>query len=70
MPPAEPDGGVGDVFIVGFDNAQAVVAVRRVSRTDDPDLRYYGVEFVSLERAFEGAVYEVIGRRRADDPTL
>ena len=68
--PTYPWIGVDDVVIVGFDGARAVVSVRRATRTDDPDLRYYGVEFVSLERAFETAVYQVIGRCRGSDPPL
>src|SRR5947207_2851205 len=61
--PAGPDGGrVGDMFVLGFNNARAVVEVRRVSHTDDAQLRYFGLEFVALERGFEREVYEVIGR--------
>ena len=59
----------GDLVIVGFNNARAVVGVRRVSPTDDADLRYYRVEFVSPEPAFEREVYEVIGRGRTNHPT-
>ena len=61
--PTYPRIGVDDLAIVGFNNARAVVTVRRISQTDDPDLRYYGVEFVSMERAFESELYEVTGRR-------
>ena len=60
--PADPEGAVGDVFIVSFNNARAVVEVRRVSTTDDPSLRYYGVEFVTMERDFEREAHEVIAR--------
>ena len=52
-----------DFVVIGFNNARAVVTVRRVSGTDDPDLRYYGVEYVTLEREFERELYQVIGRR-------
>jgi hypothetical protein len=60
--PADPQGAIGDVFIVSFNNARAIVEVRRVSTTDDPSLRYYGVEFVTMERDFEREAHEVIAR--------
>ena len=59
-----------DLVIVGFNNTRAVVGVRRVSPTDDADLRYYRVEFVSMESAFEREVYEVIGRCRPNHENL
>ena len=61
--PTYPTVHVDDLMIVGFNNARAVVSVRRVSPTDDVDLRYYGVEFVSMEPVFQREVYDVIGRR-------
>src|SRR5438552_18120135 len=63
--PAEPGVGVGDWVIVGFNNARAVVDVRRVIPTDDAGQRFYWVEFVSKEPAFECEVHELIGRRNA-----
>ena len=63
--PAQPGVGVGDWVIVGFSNARAVVDVRRVIPTDDADQRFYWVEFVSMERAFEREVHELLGRRKA-----
>jgi len=63
--PAEPAVGVGDWVIIGFNNARAVVDVRRVIPTDDAGQRFYWVEFVSKEPAFECEVHELIGRRNA-----
>ena len=60
--PADPIATVGDLFIICFDEARAVVEVRRFSPTDDMQLHYYGVQFVAMERAFERGVFEVIGR--------
>ena len=68
--PTHPWVRVDDMMIVGFNNARAIVGVRRVSPTDDADLRYYRVEFVSMEPAFERELYDVIGRARANHPTL
>jgi hypothetical protein len=67
--PAEPDRGVGDLFVAGLDNARAIVAVRRVNPTDHAELCYYGVEFVARGRAFERAVYEMIDGPQAGDST-
>src|SRR5688500_465348 len=39
--PTYPWVRVNDMMIIGFNNARAVVDVRRVSPTDDADLRYY-----------------------------
>jgi hypothetical protein len=61
--PTYPTVHVDDMMIIGFNDARAVVSVRRVSPTDDVDLRYYGVEFVSMEPVFQREVYDVIGRR-------
>ena len=66
--PADPAVGVDDLVTIGFNNARAVVEIRRVNPTDDADLRHYGVEFVSLEQAFEREVYELIGRTRPSHP--
>ena len=68
--PTYPWVRVNDMMIIGFNNARAVVDVRRVSPTDDADLRYYRVEFISMDAAFEAEVYEVLGRGRTSDPTL
>ena len=62
--PAEPGVRVGDWVIVGFNNARAVVDVRRVITGDDADHRFYWVEFVSVERAFEREVHELIERSK------
>jgi len=62
--PTDPWVRVNDLMVVGFNRGQAVVSVRRVSPTDEENLRYYRVEFVSMESAFEREVHEVIGRVR------
>ena len=63
--PANPARGVDDRFVVGFDNAQAVVGVRRVQPVDDAELCYYGVEFVAMEDEFERTLHDAIGRGQA-----
>ena len=60
--PSDPIANVGDLFIICFNEARAVVEVRRFSRTDDTDLHYYGVQFVAMERSFEREVFAVIAR--------
>jgi hypothetical protein len=67
--PANPTVDVDDLVTIGFNNARAVVEIRRVNPTDDADLRHYGVEFVSLEHAFQREVYDLIGRTRPNQPT-
>ena len=62
--PTYPYARVNDLLVVGFNRGRAVVNVRRVSPTDEANMRYYRVEFVSMESAFEREVYEVIGRVR------
>ena len=67
--PTFPRVRVDDLVVIGVDDGRAVVDVRRVSPTDTADLRYYRVEFVSVEPAFERAVYDVIGRGRPNEST-
>lgn len=62
--PSDPWVGVEDLAIVGFDDGRALARVRRVSRTNDKSLNYFGVEFVSMDDWFQRDVYEVIGRGR------
>ena len=65
--PTYPFVRVNDVMIVGLNGARAVVCVRRAHRTDDENLRYFSVEFVSMEPAFQRQVFDVIGRGRPND---
>ena len=60
--PADPALRRDDQLIVGFNNAYALVQVRRVRPVDDAELCYYGVEFVAMGDEFERTLYEAIER--------
>jgi hypothetical protein len=60
--PADPAHGIDDQLIVGFNNAYALVQVRRVRPVDDAELRYYGVEFVAMGAEFERTLHDAIER--------
>ena len=65
--PANSSQGLSDRFILGFDNAQAAVEVRRVQPVDDVKLCYYGVEFIAMDDEFERTLHDAIERGQAKD---
>ena len=67
--PTYPLVHLNDLMIISLNGARAVVGVRQTHRTDDDELCYFRVEFVSMEPAFQRQIYDVIGRGRPNDST-
>lgn len=65
--PADPVRDIDDRLILGFNNARAVIEVRRLRPVDDAELCYYGVEFVRMDDEFERTLHDAIGRGRPKD---
>ncbi len=62
--PEHPDLKVRARATVVLDGGHSTVWIRRVTRTDRPDLLYYGVELEEMDDRLRRAVFSVVGRGR------